>query len=62
MADVAQKAINANDVKYSSIVSKTGNKTVNTREPSDETPTGTTVAAVEAKYTDRFDDNQYYTA
>lgn len=61
MADVANKAISANDVKYSSIVTKTGITDVNTREPSDETPTGTTVAANEAKYTDRFDDRNYYT-
>lgn len=62
MADVAQKAVTANDRKEGTIVSgamPNGNFASNT-DDNNESPT--TVSAIETKLTTRLDDPQYYTA
>lgn len=60
MADVAQKAINANDVTLGNAVVKTGIKQFKVLDTTPQTKTLPTIAQVEAKYTDRLDDKSYY--
>lgn len=61
MADVMQKAINANSLKRGYVVIKTGGgKGIQTFAGVPGTQTLDSAAQVEAKLTDRMDDPRYY--
>lgn len=61
MADVMQKAINANDIKRGYVVIKTGGgKGILSYAGVPGLQTLDTAAQVEAKLTDRMDDPRYY--
>lgn len=60
MADVAQKAINANEIKSGTAVVKTAETRYQTVNPVDNK--SPTTASMETRLTNRFDDPTYYTA
>lgn len=63
MADVADKIISANNVTRGTIVCSTNGKSVAKNTESQEVNhDGGTPAALEAKYTNKFDEPTYYTA
>ncbi len=63
MADVADKIISANNVRRGTVtVSVNGKSVLKDTTVTEENHDGGTAAALEARYTNKFDEITYYTA